>query len=216
MPVVTRSQAKLQSNVEDNTAKPVLIQDEPEPYVEYYPLSQDDINKETENRKLCNKIIVMNIENAIDSIYSNQVLIELRNDIINEPNNKINRKYYNYVVNTNRKAIFDNIRNITEYYYLINYYFSDFKFSEDTTIELYKDIKKMYEVVRLLWNSTASKEENNVIYSLFYECQNSEKIIVNHMPSIYQRFLVAETVNCGMNIDTANRVLNELKVAIEA
>jgi hypothetical protein len=158
----------------------------------------------------------MNIEKAIGSIYNNQVLIDLRDEIMKDAIDKNNQQYYNFLVNTNRKAIFDNLRNITEYYYLINYYFFDFKFSENTTRELYKDVKKLYEVVRILWSSTATKEEKNVIYSLFHEIQNSEEMIVKHMPSIYQKILIAETVKCDMSINTAYLVLNELKTAIEA
>ena len=224
MPVVTRSQAKSQTKVEDNTAKVVVCQaePEPEPYNEDYPLNEDNINKENENekekenRKLCDRIVVMNIENAIVSIYNNQVLIDLRDEIMKEAIDKNNQQYYNFLVKTNRKAIFDNLRNITEYYYLINNYFSDFKFSENTTRELYNDVKKLYEVVRILWSSKAVKEEKNVIYSLFHEIQISEEIIVKHMPSIYQKILIAETVKCDMSINTAYLVLNELKTAIEA
>ena len=216
MPVVTRSQAKSQSKVEDNTAKVVVCQAEPEPYNEDYPLNEDDINKEKENRKLCDRIVVMNIENAIVSIYNNQVLIDLRDEIMKEAIDKNNQQYYNFLVKTNRKAIFDNLRNITEYYYLINNYFSDFKFSEDTTREMYNDVKKLYEVVRILWSSKAVKEEKNVIYSLFHEIQISEEIIVKHMPSIYQKILIPESVKCYMSINTAYLVLNELKTAIEA
>ncbi len=214
MPVVTRSQAKSQTKVEDNTAKVVVCQ--AEPYNEDYPLNEDDINKEKENRKLCDRIVVMNIENAIVSIYNNQVLIDLRDEIMKEASDKKNQQYYNFLVKTNRKAIFDNLRNITEYYYLINNYFSDFKFSEDTTREMYNDVKKLYEVVRILWFSKAIKEEKNVIYSLFHEIQISEEIIVKHMPSIYQKILIPETVKCYMSITTAYLVLNELNTAIEA
>ena len=81
---------------------------------------------------------------------------------------------------------------------------------------MYNDVKKLYEVVRILWSSKAVKEEKNVIYGLFHEIQISEEMIVKHMPSIYQKILIAETVKCDMSINTAYLVLNELKTAIEA